>query len=166
MFHQVSVVYDFEETMKKVPEPAREATLASLKKQSKERQTYWIAAGDTAVLQVTAADWAAARKAIESRTTGVRDDAAFKATRAQLPAEANFLSLQETGFVMNAIADQFGVLGDSIPGLPFELPKFRKVTAAPVFVGVAVVLKPEVGQFDLFIPAAAAGIVRQAIGDQ
>jgi hypothetical protein len=33
-------------------------------------------------------------------------------------------------------------------------------------VGIAVVLKPEVGQFDLFVPAAAAGVARKAIEEK
>jgi hypothetical protein len=164
-FHQVSLVLDFEETAKKLPEAGREAALASLKRLSKEKLTYWIGAGDGAVVEVTAADWPTAQKAIESRAKGAKDDAAFAATRAQLPAEASFLALQETGHVLNAIADQIGAVGDTIPGLPFELPKVKKVTAAPAFVGVAVVLRPEVGRFDLFVPAAAAGIVRRAIAE-
>jgi hypothetical protein len=165
-FHQVSVVYDFEATAKKIPEPAREATLEGLKKQAKEKQTYWVGATDKALIQVSAPDWEAAQKVLDRSAANAGADAAFQATRSQLPAEASFLALQEIGHVMSSIADQLAAVGGSIPGLPFELPKINKVTANPSFIGVAVVLKPEVGQVDLFVPAAAADVVRKALEEK
>ncbi len=170
IFHQVSLVLDFEETVKKLPEPLRESTLATMKKAAKEKTSYWIGSNGQAVVQVTAADWPAAQKlldAAESNPTGIASgDPAFQATRGQLPAEVSFLSVQETGHVMNSFANSFGSAGQSIPWLPFEIPKMNKVTAAPSFVGIAVVLKPEIGQFDLFVPTAVIGIARKAFEEK
>lgn len=166
-FHQVSLVFDFDETVKRIPEPAREATLTSLKKAVKDKVTYWIGAGDKRVIEVVAVDWEAAKKAIESRASGgIGETAAFKLTRSQLPADVSFLALQETGYVLHSLADQLSTFGRDIPGLPFEMPKINPVKGDPTFVGIAVVLKPEVGQFDLFIPAEAVGLIRKAFAEK
>ncbi|HEY2787619.1 MAG TPA: hypothetical protein VGJ05_21865 [Fimbriiglobus sp.] len=166
IFYQVSLVHDFDATAKKLPEAGKEMALEQLKKQVKEKATFWIGSDGSKVVQVTAPDWVTAKKVLDGLNSVTGVDAAFRATRSQLPAEASLFALQETGHVLNGIAEQIGSFGQSVPGLPIELPKINKVKAAPSFVGVAVVLKPEIGQLDLFVPADAIGIVRKAFEEK
>jgi hypothetical protein len=116
------------------------------------------------VLQVTGKDWAEAKGLVEAyldRGRALEKDAAYQATRKQLPPEATALvALDAPGMVYSI----FGVVKDAVaavPGGPGQLPNLKSPDGKAAFVGIALVLKAPHGSFDMFVPASAVGQVRK-----
>ena len=118
---------------------------------------------------VTAPDWAAAKAlldgAVDKKATA-SGDAAFAATRKQLPAEAGTITLFDAVKGLSFVGEYLKGLGGAIPGLPVDLPKIGKVKGDPAYLGFAVGLNGDTACVDVFVPVGAVKLVRQAFGDQ
>jgi len=118
---------------------------------------------------VTAPDWATAKAlldgAVDKKATA-SGDAAFAATRKQLPAEAGTITLFDAVKGLSFVGEYLKGLGGAIPGLPVDLPKIGKVNGDPAYLGFAVGLNGDAARVDVFVPVGAVKLVRQAFGDQ
>ena len=50
-----------------------------------------------------------------------------------------------------------------MPGIPKAVPDAKAPAGKPAYLGIAVVLRPGHGGFELFVPAAAVGPVRKVV---
>lgn len=164
---EVRLAFDFEATVKDIPEQMKEMTLASMKRMVQEKTALWLGTDGKQVVVVRAADAKAAQKLLDEYLDGkqtVGADAAFQATRKNLPAEATTVSLTDAGKFLEMMSDYLKTMGDTLPGLPVQLPKLKPVKGETAYLGVALTLKPQSGQVDFFLPGAAVGIGRKALG--
>ncbi|MDY3559135.1 hypothetical protein R5W23_006338 [Gemmata sp. JC673] len=159
-FTEVRVAFDFEATVKDLPEGLKENTIAQLKRALTEQMTLWIGTDGQTVIQVTAKDFDAAAAAVDAfldpkKPVGETDG--FKLTRKQLPADANALVLAETGQLVTVLLDSLKAMQDTVPGFP-RLGKVQPLKGEPTFIGIAVTLK-DAATLNVFIPgeALAAG---------
>jgi hypothetical protein len=165
--HAARIKFDLDRAVSELPEEAREATRASLKRAlGGEEIGLWLGTDGKVVLQVTAADWAAA-KALGSgyldRGTALEKDEAFRFTRKQLPDEATMLIVLDAARTAHSL---FGLAKEgagAVPGLPVEPPDLKVPDGKPSYVGIALVLKPEHGRLEVFVPATAAGPIRKVL---
>jgi hypothetical protein len=160
-FTEVRLHFDFEATVKDLPDNVREATLAAMKRTAKEKTAMWLGTDGKVVLSVTAKDWAAAKKVIDDYRGGkgtVGADPGFKLTRKNLPAEASVIGLSETSEMIQALAEQLKTLADTIPGFPVPLGSVKAVKGEPTYVGLALTLKRETATVDVFVPGAALNV--------
>jgi hypothetical protein len=159
-FTEVRLHYDFEATVKDLPDAVKESTLATMKRTAKEKTAVWIGTDGKAVVTVAAADWTAAKKVLDDYRgkAGVGTDPGFKLTRKNLPAEASVLGMAETGELIQAMAEQFKAFGDQIPGFPLQLGAVKPVKGEPTYLGLALTLKPETATVDVFVPGAAMNV--------
>jgi hypothetical protein len=158
VFHEVALAFDFEASVKDLPDNLRETTLAQMKRLVREKTTYWIGTDGKQVLTVMAKDWDAARKLVDGFLGGrapVEADAGFKLTRKNLPDEANLVSLTETGEMLKAMVDSVKSVADAVPGFPLQLKDLKTVEGPPTYLGVAITLKAETATADLFVPGTA-----------
>lgn len=157
-FAEVRTQFDFEATVKDLPENLREGTLAQFKRLAKEKMTYWIGTDGKVLAQLTAADWDAAQKLLDSYLAGndgIGGSDAYKLTRKHLPANASLISLFETGQTLAMLVEQFRAMAKALPG---GLPPIGEVTPPkgdPTFIGIAVTLRPELATVDLFVPGTS-----------
>lgn len=160
---------DYEASVKNVPnETAKEAAIEAMKKLVPAKQTVWFGSDGKRFVQITAKDWAAAKKLLDGYLDGkakAGGDPAFNTTRKQMPDEAGYLALFETAGILSGLSDSFGALGDAIPAPGVEIPKIGKAKGDPSFVGVAFTAQPLSARFDLFVPTAAIKTIRQAMAD-
>lgn len=160
-FTEIQAHFDFEASVQHLPENAKEATLAGLKRTVKEKTTTWIGTDGKAVLTVVAKDWAAAKKLVadyRGGKGGAGSVAGFALTRKNLPAEASVMGLAETGEMIQGLAEQFKALGEAIPGLPAEIGEIKAVKGDPTYLGLALTLKKETATVDVFVPGGALNV--------
>lgn len=160
-FAEVQVQYDFEASVKHLPENVKEQTLAGLKRAASEKTTTWIGTDGKVVLTLVAKDWAAAKKLLDDYRGGkggAGSVAGFAVTRKNLPAEASVMGLMETAEAIQSLAEQLKSLGEQIPGFPAELGGIKPVKGDPTFVGLALTLKKETATIDVFVPGAAMNV--------
>ncbi len=168
--HRAELKMDFEATAEKIPNEAqREAAIASMKRLAPEKLVQWFGSDGKRFVAVTAPDWATAKAlldgAVDKKATAA-GDAAFAATRKQLPAEAGTITLFDAVKGLSFVGEYLEGLGGAIPGLPIDLPKIGKVKGDPVYLGFAVGLNGDTARVDVFVPVGAVKLVRQAFGDQ
>jgi hypothetical protein len=166
-FAEVKLAFDFEATVASLPEQVRESTTAALKRVAKERTTMWVGTDGKAVVSVTAKDWDAASALLEDKLGGkaaVGGVDGFKATRKNLPAAANMLSLSETSQMIIGLVEQAKSVGEAIPGGGFPaIGGVKAVKGEPTFVGFAVVFKGDTATVDGFLPVAALGVAHKML---
>lgn len=156
-FSEVRVAFDFEATVKDLPDGVKESTIAQLKRGLTEQQTTWIGTDGKTVVQVTAKDFAAATAALDAfldPKKPVSGTDGFKLTRKQLPADANFLLMAETGQLITGLIDSLKALQDTVPGFP-RIGPVKPLKGDPAFIGIAVTLKGDAATLNVFIPGAA-----------
>jgi hypothetical protein len=167
--HAAAIEVDYEASVKNVPnETAKEAAIEAMKKLVPAKQTVWFGGDGKRFVQVTAKDWAAAKKLLDGYAEGkakAGDDPAFAATRKQLPDEAVFVALTETAGMLSGMAESFGAIGNAVPAPGLEIPKIGKPKGEPSYIGIAFTAQPQSARFDLFVPTAAMKTARQAIQD-
>lgn len=158
---EVRLVLDFEASAANLPEAVRESTLKQFKRLMKERTTFWIGTDGKVVVNLTAADWDAAKKVLDDYLDGkapVGSDPGFRLTRKNLPADATLLYLVETAELLTMLVDQAKAVASQVPGgLPLG-GNIKPVKGEPTYIGVAVTLKPQVASFDLFVPGTAMNV--------
>lgn len=162
---EVKLAFDFDATLKDLPEGAKELTLAQMKRTVTEKQSMWIGTDGKSVVTITAKDWTAATAALDGfydnkKTVG--DTAGYKLTRKNLPADAGALVFLETGQTLTMLLDTFKALDGALPGLP-KLGAVKPPKGEPTYIGVAITLKGEVATADVFIPATAIAAGRKLI---
>jgi hypothetical protein len=164
-FHYARMAWDIEGTFKvqgtgKLPEKDRKEMIAALKKLIGEGRTMWFGTDGKVFLQVTAADWAEARRSLDRYLDGkdtVGGQPAFQEARKHLPAETTVLSLVEFSAYVRLMREAFvpliratGTPGAKLPPLP--VPSDR-----PCYFGTAFTLRPGRGTLDLWLSAEAIG---------
>lgn len=168
--HKAEVKLDFDATVEKLPNEAqREAAIASMKRLVPEKVTQWFGSDGKRFVTVTAPDWKAAKALLDGaleKGAKASTDPAFIATRRQLPAEAGTITLFDAVKGLAFVGDYLEGLGGALPGLPIDLPKIAKVKGDPVYVGFAVGLDADTARVDVFLPVAAAKLLRKAFGDE
>ena len=166
-FSEVKLAFDFEATVKELPDGAKEAALVQLKRSMSEKTTVWVGTDGKTVLQVTAKDWAAATAAIDGYLDAkkpVGDTAGFKLTRKNLPADASVLIMVETGHTITVMLDSLRALEDVVPDFP-KIGKVPPLKGKPSFIGLAVTLKGDTATVNAFVPGAAVAAGRKVVAD-
>jgi hypothetical protein len=165
--HRAQLSYDFDKAVAELPDEQREAAKAVVKRNvGGDQSTIWIGTDGKAVLQLTAKEWADAKALAESylnKTAPLEKDPAYQFTRKQLPADATMLVILDTAQTAYSL---YGIVRESaaaVPGFPKALPEAKAPGGKTAYIGIAVVLRPGHGGFDLFVPAAAVDPVRKLI---
>lgn len=156
-FAEVRLAFDFEATVKDLPEPVKESTLGQLKRALSEQMTLWVGTDGKTVIQVQAKDFAAATAAVDAfldPKKPVGDTDGFKLTRKQLPADANMLLMVETSQLVTVLVDSLKAMEGAVPGFP-KIGAVKPLKGDPAFVGVAVTVKNDAATLNIFVPAAA-----------
>ena len=137
---------------------AKKAMLQVMQKMIGDGLKLWFGTDGKQYLQVVAKDWDAARKLMDEYLDGkttVGQQASFREARKQMPAEVTMLGLMDFVPYSRSVFDVIkATLGDQIP-LPPNYP--AAVPLRSSYLGFALVLKPENGGFDVWIPATGAG---------
>jgi hypothetical protein len=160
VFSEVFLKYDFDATVADLPEQVKEATLQSLKRTATEETRTWIGTDKHVLVSITAKDWKEAKELLSQYQDAKRSvgaDAAFKMTRSQLPPEANFLLIAETGSALNSLMDSLRATGEALPGFP-QIPQLKPAKGEPTYVGIAVVLRGEIASITAFAPTTALAV--------
>jgi hypothetical protein len=160
VFSEVRLKFDFAATVADLPEQVREATLQSLKRNATEDTRMWIGTDKKLVVSITAKDWSAAKALLDQYLDGKRSvgaQAGYKLTRAQLPAEANYLLIAETGSALTALLNQLRDTAEFIPGFP-RIPEIKRIEGEPTYIGFAVTLKGDTASITIFIPTGALAV--------
>ena len=166
-FHAIKLKFDFEKAVADLDDGVKEAARNSLKKVlGGDELGLWLGTDGKLVLQIVARDWSAAKALAQAYLDGqsLEKSDAYQLTRKQLPADATMLIVLDAAQTVYSL---FGMARDStgaIPGLPLTLPEDGKQpTGKPAYVGMALVLKPEHGFFEVFVPAAAVGRIQKVL---
>lgn len=162
-FTEVNLSFDFDATVKDLPEQVREMTLAQVKRLVTEKMTVWVGTDGKSVVQASAKDWAAVAAALDEYLDGkkgVGDAPGYRLTRKNLPPEASFLAMLETAQTATMMLDSLRAVSGAIPDFP-KIGKVKPVKGAATFVGVAVTLKGDTARFDLFVPGTAIAVAHE-----
>jgi hypothetical protein len=139
----------------------------AVKKLMGEGMDMWFGTDGKRYITVSAKDWSDAKNKIENYLQGsetIGTNQAFTATRKQLAPEATMLILFDAGKMVMTMGEYALSLFKAVPGLPFNLPDSMKpVKTEPAFIGASVVLKPEFGGFEFFVPVTAVHEIRKVL---
>jgi hypothetical protein len=162
-FTEIGLSFDFDASVKDLPEQMREATLAQMKRLVTEKMTVWVGTDGKNVVQASAKDWDTVTKALGEYLegkNGVGDTPGYKVTRKALPPEANHLIMLETAQTATMILDSLRSVSGAIPDFP-RIGKPKPVKGDATFIGVAVTLKGDTARFDLFVPGTAIAALQE-----
>jgi hypothetical protein len=164
-FTEVRLAFDFEATVRDLPEAVKENTLAQLKRTVAEKMTVWIGTDGQRLVQVSGKDWSAASSALD-RFIEVKESLGategYKLTRKNLPPDASLLMMFETAQTLTSILDALRALEGAIPDFP-KIGKIKPIKGDPTFIGVAVTLKGDTATANLFVPAPAIAVARKLL---
>jgi hypothetical protein len=164
-FTEVGLVFDFDATVKDLPEGLKESTLAQIKKAVSEKMTVWIGTDGKTVVQTMAKDWDAAKGALDQYLGGKKPISAtdgYKLTRKNLPADASLLMLMETSQTLTTLVDTLRAMEGTIPNFP-KIGAVKPLKGDPSFIGIAVTLKGDAATANVFVPATAIGTGRKML---
>jgi hypothetical protein len=160
---EVILKYDFEATVAALPEQVKEATLATLKRTVKETTSLWIGTDGKTVVTLMAKDWDGARQLLNEYLDGkqsIGGDAAFKLTRAHLPAEASLLMIADTRTTLAGLIDGIRAASESVPGFP-RIATLKMPKGDPTYVGFSVTFKGDTVGVAAFVPNTALSVGRK-----
>jgi hypothetical protein len=166
-FTEVRLAFDFDATVKELPDGLKENSLAQLKRLVSEKMGVWVGTDGKVVVQMAAKDWDAAAAALDGFQSGqkpVGDTAGYKLTRKNLPQEASLLLLLETGQTISMVIDMMRAMEGAIPGFP-KIGPVKPMKGEPSFIGVAVTLKGDTATANLFVPGSAIATGRKLLAD-
>ena len=166
-FAEIRLSYDFEATVKDLPEALKENTLAQLKRLVAEKMTVWVGTDGKSVVHVLAKDWDAAAGALDQYFDGLKpvgDTAGYKLTRKNLPPDASLLIMLETGQTVTAILDALRAMEGAVPGFP-KIGQVKPLKGDPTFIGIAVTLKGDTATANLFVPGTAIAAGRTLLAE-
>ena len=138
-----------------LPDEVKKQVAEGLRKLLGEKQTTWIGTDGKVVLQVTASDWAAAEKLLNSHSKGTHtagSAAAFTDIRKELPAEASAVALIDVVRYVGIILEFAKPILENVMPIPVKLPG-APAKVAPTYSGGAVTLKGRRAGIDLFLSA-------------
>lgn len=162
-FHYVHITWDMD---KLGEQPGGDVAKDMMKKMMGDDMKAWLGTDGKVVLTANAKDWAAAKAMIDAYFDGktrIGQEAAFQATRKQLPAKTSMVSLMDVGPFVQLMADAMLPMLKQLP-LPINLPEsIKPVKTDPSYLGIALTLQPERGSFDFYLPAAAVKEARKVI---
>jgi hypothetical protein len=165
--HSASLKFDFDRAVAELPEESREMTRASMQRaMGGDMQNLWFGTDGQAVLQVTAKDWPEAKTLVEAYLNRDRDldkNEAYQFTRKQLPGEATVLIALDAAQTVYSLFGMAKETAGAVPGLPIQLPDLKAPDGKAAYLGIALVLKPGHGGFEVFIPATAVGQIRKLV---
>ena len=157
--HRARFTYDFDQMVADLPEDQRAGARDALRKSvGGDDQTVWIGTDGATVMHLVARDWEKAKAlsdAYLTRAAPLEGDPAYQFTRKQLPADATMLVMLDAGQTAKSLTG-------SLRPAPKDAPAAEAV-GKRAYIGVALVLKPGHGGFDVFVPAAAAEPVRRLV---
>jgi hypothetical protein len=166
-FAEIRLAFDFEATVKDLPEGLKDNTLAQIKRLVSEKMTVWIGTDGKTVAQVTAKDWDAASSELNryfEEKKPVGDTTGYKLTRKNLPSEASLLMMLETEQTVTMLLESLRAMEGTVPGIP-KIGKVKPLKGAPTFIGVAVTLKGDTATGNLFVPATAIAAGHTLLAD-
>ncbi len=166
-FTEIRLAFDFDATVKDLPDGLKENTLEQIKRVVAEKTTLWIGTDGKTVVQLTAKNWDAAAGTFDRFLDGrksIGDAAGFKLTRQNLPPEASALHLVETGQTLTTLLDIIRAMEGTVPDLP-KIGKLKPLRGEPTFLGVAVTLKGDTATANVFVPGTAIAAGRALLAD-
>jgi hypothetical protein len=161
--HSVELTWDLDKAVERFPEELRDAMKESIKKMLGTESRMWFGSKGKLFVQVTAKDWEAASKILDSFLSGnsaLGKEEGYAEARKALPAEASMITLIDAGRAGYFIAQYGSEVLKNIPGFPAQLlgePKMPE--GKPVFIGIAVTLKPQNGSLDIWLPASGVNAI-------
>ncbi len=166
-FSEVRLAFDFEATVKDLPEQAKEATLNQLKRLVTEKMTLWVGTDGKSVVVANAKDWDTVAKVLGEYLDGkksVGTTAGFKLTRQNLPAQTSYLTMLETAQTAMMMIESLRSVSGVIPDLP-HIGKPKPIKGDASYIGIAVTLKGNAAAFKLFVPSAAISTLHEMTKD-
>lgn len=162
---EVRLSFDFDATVKDLPDGLKESTLAQVKRVVTEKMSVWIGTDGTTVVQVSAKDWDAASGTLDqffqnTKTVGATEG--YKLTRKHLPADTSIVLLLETGSTLSMVLESLSALEGAIPDFP-KLGKIKPPGGEPTFIGIAVTLKGDTATANVFVPVKAISAGRKLL---
>ena len=162
-FTEVSLKWDLEKLAERTPQGGKEMAEA-MKVLMGEGSHFWTGTDGKRFIQVTAKDWADAKKQLDEYLDGkdpVGSQKPFEEARKQLPAKANILALIDGPQYTQAMAEFMGPIFKA-QGLPINIPPLKAAKGKSYF-GMAVTLQPESGGADFWVPVSAVSEIRKMI---
>jgi hypothetical protein len=161
--HGVELTWDLDKAVERFPEELRDAMKESLNKMLGTETRMWFGSTGKLFAQVTAKDWESASKILDSFLSGnsaLGKEEGYAEARKALPAEASMVTLIDAGRAGYFIAQYGSEVLKNVPGFPAQLLAEPKMPEGkPVFVGIAVTLKPQNGSLDIWLPAAGVNAI-------
>jgi hypothetical protein len=154
--NHASLTWDLDKFADAIP-GGGDAAKSAIKRLLGEGMNVWFGTDGKKVLTVTAKDWDTAKRRLEtylSGSTRLSEQAAYAATRKQLPAETTLLMLADAGPFVTKMGDYMLAIFKAMPQqLPVNLPdQIKPVKTQTSYLGFSVTLRPETARFDMFLP--------------
>lgn len=165
-----SITWDIEKMMAgqagagQIPKEMQDKMVEGMKKMMGEQMNIWFGSDGKNYVQVTAANWDAAKKMLDAyldAKSTVGGQKGYEDARKNLPAEANVIFLVDLPRYAEAI---FGFVQTILPpgvGLPPNIPAPMAPKGKFSYMGMAVVLQNNVGGGELWIPVTAVQDLRE-----
>ncbi len=161
--HSVSFQFDFEKLAEKMPQGGKEMADV-MKTMMGEGTNSWFGTDGKVFVQITAKDWPAAQKQLDDYVDGkntIGKQPGFQDALKQLPSPRTLITLIDGPVYIQVMVGVFGAMFKG-QGAPIELPEY-KGTPGKIYFGIAMALQPELGGFDLWIPATIAAEIRKIV---
>jgi hypothetical protein len=162
--------FDFDRAVADLPDNengARDNARNALKRSvGGDEITLWLGSDSKRFIQLTAHDWAAAKTLADAYfdpTKSIGKSEGYELVRKQLPSDATMIVVFDATRTAYSLVGLAKGAAAAIPILPSVLPDLTAPIGKPVYVGLTLVLKPEHGRLDAFIPAAAIGQIQKLI---
>ena len=165
--HFVKITWDLDKLADQIPGGAGDEMKKAMKKLMGDGIQTWFGTDGKRLVTATGKDWPEARAKIDALLDGkspVGKLEAFSSTRKHLPADATMLMLIDAGPFAMVMGDYLLGIFKAMPIVPFNLPESMKpVQTVPAFFGTSIVMQPEYGSFDFFLPVTAVHEVRKVL---
>lgn len=157
-FTSVELKWDLDKMVEAIKVPlsddAKKQLGEAFKKMLGEGQTTWIGTDGKVVLQVSAKDWATAKKYLKEHAKGtdkVGAQPAYRDVRKQLPEESSMLAVVDLVRYVEVVLSITRPVMESM--MPLKIPS-APADLAPTYCGGAVTMKADRAAVDVFISAA------------
>jgi hypothetical protein len=160
----LKIAFDIEKAVAAMPEETREITKKTILKMVGEEINVWTTADAKNVITIqakTADDAKALLSAYLDGKTAAKNES-FQFTRKQLPAEGSMLVMIDAAKTAYGIFDMMKDTLGMLP-LPVAIPDLKEPQNKPAYVGISLVLKPEHGIVDIFVPGTAVAQIKKLL---
>lgn len=165
-FNYVKIAWDLDKLADQVPGAGDEIKKA-VQKFMGDGIEVWFGTDGKQFLQVSARNWDDAKTLIDSFLDGkspVSQETAYGLTRKQLPADATMLMFADGAKFTMSMGDYLLSMIRNMPGLPINLPpNMKHVDTETSYLGMAVVMQPEHGSFEFFLPVKSIQEIRKVL---